>query len=392
MDLFDKANQWTAADEVRQKGVYPYFRAISGGQGTEVIVDGKKMVMVGSNNYLGLVDHPEVKEAMVKAVEKFGSGCTGSRFLNGTLTLHVELEEKLASFLGKEACLVFSTGFQANLGILSTIAGRGEFIISDRENHASIYDGCRLSFAKTVKYAHNDMQDLDRILSRLDHDVPKLIVTDGIFSMGGDLCRLPRIVELKKKHNARLMVDEAHSIGVLGSNGAGTGDHFGIPEEVDIVMGTFSKSFACLGGFIASTRKVIDYLKHLSRPLIFSASMTPASVAAVLKTLEIIQREPWRRERLWKIVEKMRTAYQAMGYDTGPSESPIIPLIIGDDFKAFAMARDLGEEGVFATPIVSPAADRALIRTSYTATHTDEQLDFVLEKFKKIGKKYEVLP
>lgn len=392
MDLFDKANQWTAADDVRRAGVYPYFRAISSGQGTEVVVDGKKMIMVGSNNYLGLVDHPAVKEAMIRAVERYGSGCTGSRFLNGTLDLHEELEAKLAAFMGTEACLVFSTGFQSNLGVLSTIASRGDFILSDRENHASIYDGCRMSFAKTLKYGHNDPADLERILQRLDPEAPKLIVTDGIFSMGGDICRLPELVAVKKRHNARLMVDEAHSIGVLGTRGAGTGDHFGMPDEVDIIMGTFSKSFACLGGFIASTAKVIDYLKHVSRPLIFSASMTPASVAAVLKTLEIIQNEPWRRERLWAIVKKMREAYQAMGYDTGVSETPIIPLRIGDDHKAFAMARDLGEEGVFATPIVSPAAEHALIRTSYTATHTDEQLDFVLEKFRKVGRKYGVIP
>ena len=393
MDLFDKANNWTAADDVRNLGLYPYFRAITSGQDTEVMVGGKKMIMVGSNNYLGLVNHPEVKQAMIHAIEKYGSSCTGSRFLNGTLDLHEELERKLAAFVGKESCLVYSTGFQANLGVLSTIVTRGEFILSDRDNHASIVDGCNLSFAKTVKFAHNDMADLERVLANHKDD-NKLIVTDGIFSMGGDICKLPKIIELKKKYNARVMVDEAHSVGVLGKNGQGTGFHFHVQNEVDIVMATFSKSFAALGGFIASTHKVIDYLKHNSRPLIFSASMPPASVAGVLKTLEIMQREPERIEKLWAIVRKMKKAYQDMGYQTGQTESPIIPLHIGEDLKTFQMAKELGEEGVFATPIVSPAVPpgMALIRTSYSATHTDAQLNFVLEKFKKIGQKLGVIP
>ena len=391
-DIFDKANTWTAADDVRNAGLYPYFRAITSGQDTEVVVGGQKMIMVGSNNYLGLVNHPEVKEAMIHAIEKYGSSCTGSRFLNGTLDLHVELEAKLADFVGQEACLVYSTGFQANLGVLSTIATRGDYIISDRENHASIVDGTKLSFAKTVKYEHSNMEDLERVLANHKDDA-KLIVTDGIFSMGGDICKLPKIIELKKKYNARVMVDEAHSIGVLGKYGEGTGFHFRVEKDVDIIMATFSKSFAALGGFIASTYKVIDYLRHNSRPLIFSASMPPASVAGVLKALEIMKREPERIEKLWTIVHKMKKAYEAMGYQTGVTESPIIPLHIGDDHKTFLMAKELGAEGVFATPIVSPATPpgQALIRTSYSATHTEAQLDFVLDKFKKIGKKLGVI-
>jgi 8-amino-7-oxononanoate synthase len=392
MDVFDKANKYTAADEVRKAGLYPYFRPNTASLGTEVTIGGKKMIMVGSNNYLGLVTHPEVLEAIIQAVRKYGAACTGSPFLNGTLDIRIELEENLAAFVQKEAALVYSTGFQANLGVLSTIAGRGDIILSDRDNHASIVDGCKLSFAKSIKYAHNDMAELERILKNHSHD-PKLIVTDGVFSMGGDVCDLPKIVELKKKYKARLMVDEAHSMGVLGPRGDGTGPHFNLQPEVDIVMGTFSKSFVSIGGFIASTHKVIDFLKHNSRPLIFSASLSPADTAAVLKSLEIIQREPERRERLWKIIKRMREAYKAMGWDTLNTQSAIIPLMVGDNLKTFAMTKELGEMGVFATPVVSPAVppEKSLIRTSYIATHTDQQLDHVLDCFQKVGKKYQVI-
>ncbi len=392
MDIFDKANNWTAADDVRKAGVYPYFRPNTSKMGTEVTIGGKKMIMVGSNNYLGLVTHPEVLEAMVTAINKYGSACTGSPFLNGTLDIRVELEEKLADFVHMEEALVYSTGFLANLGALSTIATRGDYIISDRDNHASIVDGQKLSYAKTVKYTHNDMEDLERVLSN-HPEVPKLIVTDGVFSMGGDVCHLPKIVELKKKYKARLMVDEAHSIGVLGPHGDGTGPHFGVQKDVDMVMGTFSKSLVSIGGFIASTHKVIDYLRHNSRPLIFTASLSPADTAAVLKSLEIIKREPDRQKRLWEIILKMRTAYQAMGWNTLNTNSAIIPLMVGDNMKTFAMTKELGEMGVFATPVVSPAVppESTLIRTSYTATHTDAQLDHVLESFRKVGKKYGVI-
>jgi 8-amino-7-oxononanoate synthase len=392
MDIFAKANNWTAADDVRKAGVYPYFRPNTSQMGTEVTIGGKKMIMVGSNNYLGLVTHPEVLEAMQQAIRKYGSACTGSPFLNGTLDIRVELEEKLADFVHMESALVYSTGFLANLGALSTIATRGDYIITDRENHASIVDGCKLSFAKTVKYEHNNMEDLERVLSN-HKDNPLLIVTDGVFSMGGDVCELPKIVELKKKYGARLMVDEAHSIGVLGPQGDGTGPHFGVQKDVDMVMGTFSKSLVSLGGFIASTFKVIDYLRHNSRPLIFTASLSPADTAAVLKSLEIIKREPDRQKRLWEIIKKMRTAYKAMGWNTLNTNSAIIPLMVGDNMKTFAMTKELGEMGVFATPVVSPAVppESTLIRTSYTATHTDGQLDHVLESFRKVGKKFGVI-
>jgi len=393
MDIFEKANNWTAADEVRKAGVYPYFRPNTSQMGTEVTIGGKKMIMVGSNNYLGLVTHPEVLEAMIQAIRKYGSACTGSPFLNGTLDIRVELEEKLADFVHMESALVYSTGFLANLGALSTIATRGDYIISDRENHASIVDGQKLSYAKTVKYEHSNMEDLERVLAN-HKDNPKLIVTDGVFSMGGDVAELPKIVELKRKYDARLMVDEAHSLGVLGLNGEGTGSHFGVQKDVDMVMGTFSKSLVSIGGFIASTYKVIDYLRHNSRPLIFTASLSPADTAAALKSLEIIKREPDRRERLWAIIKRMRAEFRAMGWNTLNTNSAIIPLMVGDNMKTFAMTKELGEMGVFATPVVSPAVppDHTLIRTSYTATHTDAQLDHVLESFQKVGRKYGIIP
>ncbi len=393
MDIFNKANNWTAADDVRKAGVYPYFRPNTSQLGTEVTIGGKKMIMVGSNNYLGLVTHPEVLEAMIQAIRKYGSACTGSPFLNGTLDIRVELEERLADFVRMESALVYSTGFLANLGALSTIATRGDYILSDRENHASIVDGCKLSFAKTVKYEHNNVEDLERVLANHKGN-PMLIVTDGVFSMGGDVTELPKIVELKKKYGARLMVDEAHSLGVLGPNGEGTGAHFGVQKDVDMVMGTFSKSLVSIGGFIASTHKVIDYLRHNSRPLIFTASLSPADTAAALKSLEIIKREPDRRERLWAIIHRMRSEFKAMGWNTLNTNSAIIPLMVGDNMKTFAMTKELGEMGVFATPVVSPAVppESTLIRTSYTATHTDAQLSHVLECFHKVGRKYGIIP
>ncbi len=392
MDIFDKANNWTAADDVRKAGVYPYFRPNTSQLGTEVTIGGKKMIMVGSNNYLGLVTHPEVLEAMIQAIRKYGSACTGSPFLNGTLDIRVELEEKLADFVHMESALVYSTGFLANLGALSTIVTRGDYILSDRENHASIVDGCKLSFAKTVKYEHSNVEDLERVLAN-HKDSPKLIVTDGVFSMGGDVAELPKIVELKKKYGARLMVDEAHSLGVLGPKGEGTGAHFGVQNDVDMVMGTFSKSLVSIGGFIASTHKVIDYLRHNSRPLIFTASLSPADTAAALKSLEIIKREPDRRERLWSIIRRMRSEFKTMGWNTLNTNSAIIPLVVGDNMKTFAMTKELGEMGVFATPVVSPAVppEQTLIRTSYTATHTDAQLNHVLECFQKVGRKYGII-
>ncbi|MFH1825089.1 MAG: aminotransferase class I/II-fold pyridoxal phosphate-dependent enzyme [Candidatus Firestonebacteria bacterium] len=391
-DLFEKARNFTAANEVRAAGLYPYFRALESGQDTEVMYHNKKLIMIGSNNYLGLTSHPKVKEAVIEAVKKYGSGCSGSRFLNGTLDLHVELENRLAKFMNKETVLVFSTGFTTNLGVISYIAGKDDVILCDRTNHASIIDGCRLSFAKTMKFKHNDMEDLERLISKIDPKAGKLIVVDGVFSMEGDLVNLPGIVKIAQKHGARVMVDDAHSLGVFGKNGRGTAEHFGLEDKVDMIMGTFSKSFASLGGFIASEAPVIDYLK-LSREQIFQASCPPANVAAVLAALDIIEAEPERREHLWKITRKMLQGYKDLGFKIGNSESPIIPIFVGDDYKCFKMSKMLEDEGVFVNPIVSPAVPpgQALIRTSYTATHTEKEMDFVLEKFKKVGKELGII-
>jgi 8-amino-7-oxononanoate synthase len=393
MDLFEKCQGFTEADEVKKLGVYPYFRAISSGQDTEVTIEGKQMIMIGSNNYLGLTSHPKVKEAAVKAVERFGSGCTGSRFLNGTLEIHEELEEKLAKFMKKEAALVFSTGFQTNLGTISTLVTRKDYAIIDRSDHASIVDACRLSYGTVVKYKHNDMADLARVLSNCGNNAGKLISVDGVFSMEGDISNLPDIVKLAKKHNARILVDDAHSIGVLGQNGRGTAEHFGVEDEVDMVMGTFSKSFASLGGFIAGTERVINYIKHFSRPLIFSASPPPAAVAACLAALDIIQSEPERRDRLWEITRRMNREYKSLGFNIGKTQTPIIPIYIGDNMRTFQFWKLLSDEGIFANPAISPAVapGSQLLRTSYTATHTDEQLDKVLEVFERVGKKMGVI-
>jgi len=370
-----------------EEGIYPYFTPIQEVCGNKVKVDGKEMIMVGSNNYLGLLDHPKVIKAAQEAVDRYGVATCGSRFLNGTLDIHVELEEKLAQFMNKEAGLAFSTGFQTNQGIISTLISRGDAVIADRMVHASIIDACRLSYGDIYKYKHNDMADLERQLSSIDKDVGKLIVVDGVFSMEGDLANLPDIVELAKKYDTQIMVDDAHGIGVMGKNGRGTAEHFGVEDEVDIIMGTFSKSFASLGGMVVGKKKVISYIKHFARSLIFSASITPASVATVLATLDIIQNEPARRKRLWQITEKMKSSLQDMGYDTGPTETPIIPVFIRNDELAFMLWRLLRENGIFANPIIYPAVPKgeALIRTSYSATHTDEELDTVLEGFEECG-------
>ncbi|MCI0405194.1 MAG: aminotransferase class I/II-fold pyridoxal phosphate-dependent enzyme [candidate division Zixibacteria bacterium] len=393
MDLFTKCYKDTRAEEVQKAGLYPYFHPISSALGTEVVMDGKKLLMIGSNNYLGLVSHPKVKEAAAQAALKYGSGCTGSRFLNGTLDLHIELERRLAAFVNKEAALAFSTGFQTNLGTISALVSKGDFVIADRADHASIVDGCRLSFGKTIKYLHNDMEDLCRILSKIDHDAGKLVVVDGVFSMEGDIVRLPEVVKLAKKHKSRLMVDDAHAVGVLGKNGRGTAEHFNLEDNVDLIMGTFSKSFASLGGFVAGDRPVIEFIKHFSREMIFSASMPPAAVAAVLAALDIIETEPERRERLWEITGRMHKEFKLLGFDIGATETPIVPAYIGEDLDAFKFWRALLDEGIFANAIISPATPpgKALIRTSYTATHTDDQLDFVLETFKKLGKAFGII-
>ncbi len=394
MDLFDKCRSFTRAREAREQGWYPYFKEIQSGAGPEVTIDGRKMIMIGSNNYLGLTQHPYVIEQAQKAIAKYGSGCTGSRFLNGTLDIHTELENRLARFMQTEAALVFSTGFQTNLGVISTVAGKDDLIFADRSNHASIVDGCRLSFGRTLKYKHNDFADLERLLKNNHDAAGKLIVTDGVFSMEGDIVDLPAILELARKYNARVMVDDAHSIGVLGKHGRGTAEHYGLPtSEVDLVMGTFSKSFASLGGFIAGEAYVIDYIKHNARALIFSASMPPAAVATVIAALDILEREPELLDRLWHNVKKMKKAFDEMGYNTGNSKTPIIPIIIGDEMETFTFWRALFDAGIFANPAVAPAVPpgQGLIRTSYMATHTDDILDKVLEVFYKLGKKFGII-
>ncbi|NOR13904.1 MAG: aminotransferase class I/II-fold pyridoxal phosphate-dependent enzyme [Candidatus Aminicenantes bacterium] len=388
MDLFEKCYNFTRAEEAMAMGFYPYFTPIQEVKGNKVKVDGKEMIMVGSNNYLGLLDHPKVIEAAHQAVDKYGVATCGSRFLNGTLDIHVELEDRLAKFMNKEAVLAFSTGFQTNQGVISTLLSRGDAVITDKMVHASIVDACRLSYGEVHKFKHNDMEDLEKTLSSLDDSTGKLIVVDGVFSMEGDLTNLPEVVKLGKKYGTKIMVDDAHGIGVMGKNGRGTAEHFGVEEEIDLIMGTFSKSFAALGGFIAGEKKVISYVKHHSRALIFSASITPASVATVLATLDIIESEPERRGKLWQITDKMRTGFQDMGYETGPTETPIIPVIIGNDELAFMLWKLLREDGIFTNPVIYPAVpkDQSLIRTSYSATHTDDELDYVLGSFEKCGK------
>jgi 8-amino-7-oxononanoate synthase len=378
-DLFEKCRKFTAAKEVMAAGLYPYFRVVESEQNPEVIVEGRKMIMLGSNNYLGLTSHPKVKEAAIEAVKKYGCGCAGSRLLNGTLDIHVKLEEKLASFFRKDAALTFSTGYQTNLGIISSLAGKDDVVVIDKLDHASIIDACRLSFAEVKKFKHNDMDSLGYVL-RESGNRGKLVVVDGVYSMEGDIAPLPDIIKVCRKYGARLMVDDAHGIGVLGGTGRGTAEHFGVEKEVDVIMGTYSKSMASIGGFVAADEDVIHYMKHISRPLIFSASPPPASVASVIAALDIIDQEPERRERLWHNTRKMMTAFKQMGFDTGISETPIIPLVIGEMDQTFLMWKTLYDEGVFVNPVVPPAtqASRCLIRTSYMATHTDEMLDRVL--------------
>ncbi len=395
-DLFNKCSGGAAARarQALQDGWYPYFKAIETGADTEVRINGQKMIMIGSNNYLGLTQDERVKQAAKDAIDKYGSGCTGSRFLNGTLDIHEELEDKLAEFMNMEAALLFSTGFQTNQGTISTIVGRGDLIVGDNENHASIVDGTRLSFGKALHYRHNDMQDLDRVLTlNNNNDHGTLVVSDGVFSMGGDIVNLPELVKIAKKHHARVMVDDAHSIGILGENGRGTASHFGLEKEVDLVMGTFSKTFASIGGFISGSEEVIHFIKHNSRALIFSASPPPAAVATVLKCLEIMQQEPERIDKLWNNYRKMKKGYEDLGFNTGNTETPIIPIIIGEDDKTFMFWKMLFEAGVFVNPVVSPAVPpgMSLLRTSYMATHSEEELDQVLEIFGNVGKKLGII-
>jgi 8-amino-7-oxononanoate synthase len=388
MDVFDKCSKiYEEYLKVKGSGHYFFFRKIESPQDSEVMVDGKRLIMIGSNNYLGLTNHPRVKEAAIKAIENFGSGCAGSRFLNGNLEIHEELEMKLARFFRKEAALVFATGYQTNLGAISALIGRNDVAIIDKYNHASIIDGCRLSFGEAKKYRHNDMKDLERVLDGTKGK-GKLIIIDGVFSMEGDIADLPSIVELARAYGARVMVDDAHAVGVLGKGGRGTPEHFNVEDQVDLIMGTYSKSLAGIGGFVAGSKEVVNFIKHVGRSMIFSASLVPSVVASVSTALDIIEEEPALRTQLWKNTHKMLQGYKSLGFDTGNSETPIIPIIIGDRIKVYEMCKLLFEHGVFVNPVISPAVPpgRELLRTSYMATHTEEQLDTVLSAFGNAGK------
>jgi 8-amino-7-oxononanoate synthase len=392
MDIFMKCGEYTAADDARDAGVYPYFIPLSNNEGTEAVIGDHHLIMIGSNNYLGLTVHPKVRQAAMDAVETFGTSCTGSRFLNGTLELHLELEKRLADWVDKESALVFSTGYQVNVGTISAVVGRGDFVITDKEDHASIIDGCRLSYGRMKRYPHNDLDALEQVLSSLPEDRGKLVVVDGLFSMGGDVAPLPDLIPLCQKYEARLMVDDAHSIGVLGG-GHGTAAMFGVTEGVDLIMGTFSKSFASLGGFIAGDEDVVDYIQHHARSLIFSASIPPANAAAAMASLEIMHEEPERIQRLIEIGAFMRSHYREMGFNIGASETPIIPIIIGDDDRTLRFWKALFDAGVYTNPVLSPAVPPGLqlLRTSYMATHTDEQLERVLATFEQVGKALDVI-
>ncbi len=387
MDIFKKCYQYDTAKDAVARGVYPYFIPLSENEGTEVMFKDHRLIMCGSNNYLGLTTHPKVREAAVEAIKRFGTSCTGSRFLNGTLELHHQLEGELAQWVGKESALIFSTGMQVNLGTLSSVAGRGDYVILDKDDHASIVDGAMLSSAKIDRFIHNDMGHLEKVLQSLPEDAGKLVVVDGLFSMGGDLAPLDLLIPICKKHEARLMVDDAHGMGVLGG-GRGTAVQFGLTDEVDLIMSTFSKSFASLGGFIAGEYDVIDYIKHHARSLIFSASIPPANTASALAALHVMQDEPERIERVNQIGNFMRKGYQELGFNIGNSVSPIIPIIIGDDELTFKFWKLLFDAGVFVNPIISPAVPPGmqLLRTSYMATQTDKQLEQVLDTFEKVGK------
>ncbi|QNR82949.1 pyridoxal phosphate-dependent aminotransferase family protein [Pedobacter riviphilus] len=380
--LQDRIASFKDAAVIKEKGLYPYFRSIESGQDTEVVINGKNVLMFGSNSYLGLTNHPKIKEAAKAAIEKYGTGCAGSRFLNGSLDIHQELENRLAEYVGKEAAVLFSTGFQVNLGVISCLLDRNDYLLLDEYDHASIIDGSRLAFSRTIKYAHNDMQDLRRKLSRLPEDAAKLIVSDGIFSMEGDLVNLPEMVEIANEFGANIMMDDAHSLGVIGFNGSGTASHFNLTEDVDLIMGTFSKSLASLGGFIAGSTETIEYIKHRARSLMFSASMPPSAVASVIAALDIIESEPERIDKLWANTEYAKKLLLDAGFDIGHSNSPIIPVYIRDNIKTFMITNILQQNGVFVNPVVSPAvpSDSSLIRFSLMATHTFDQIESAIAK------------
>lgn len=392
MDIFEKCFSYTTARDAMATGIYPYFIPLTENEGTEVLFQGHRMIMCGSNNYLGLTMHPKVREAAIEATRRYGTSCTGSRFLNGTLEMHEQLEHELAEWVGKDAALVFSTGMQTNLGTISALVGRGDYVIMDKDDHASIVDGARLGMGEIQRYRHNDMEHLERVLKSLPEAAGKLVITDGLFSMEGDIAAIPQMAPICKKYGARLMVDDAHAIGVLG-DGHGTAAHYHMTDDVDLIMSTFSKSFASLGGFIAGDDDVVHYIKHHARSLIFSASIPPANAAAALAALHIMRDEPERVTRLDAIAKKMRDGFHQLGFDTGASITPVIPIIIGDDELTFLTWKKLFDKGVFVNPVISPAtpAGRQLLRTSYMATHTDEQLDKVLSIFEDVGKEMHLI-
>jgi 8-amino-7-oxononanoate synthase len=391
--LQEKLSRYTAPQDAKKVGIYPYFRAISSDQDAEVIIDGKKVLMLGSNSYLGLTNHPKIKEAAKAAIDKYGTGCAGSPFLNGTLDLHIEFENKLAQFFNKDGVMLYSTGFQTNIGVIPSVTGRNDYIIFDETDHASIIEGKRLSFANSLKFKHNDMNNLERVLQKCPIEAAKLIVVDGVFSMEGDIVKLPELVEIANRYNASIMVDEAHGLGVLGNKGRGTCDHFGLVDKVDIIMGTFSKSLASIGGFVAADAETINWMKHNSRSYIFSASISPAATAAAMAAFDIMVSEPWRQDNLWKVTNHAFNGFRQLGFEIGSTETPIIPLFVRDNEKTFTVTKMLLDEGVFVNPVISPAVapDDTLIRISLMATHTIEQIDYAIDKIYNCFKKLEIL-
>lgn len=391
--LSDVLGQYDAPQQAKAMGVYPYFRPIESDQDTVVRIAGKPVLMFGSNSYLGLTNHPRLKEAAIKAIEKYGTGCAGSRFLNGTLDIHIELEDRLAKLVGKEAALVYATGFSVNAGVVPCVTGREDYLIFDEFDHASIIEGKRLAFSKQLKFRHNDMESLEKLLKKCEPDKLKLIVLDGVFSMEGDVTKLPEIIELSKKYNASVYVDEAHSLGVFGQTGAGICEHFGLTKDVDLIMGTFSKSLGTIGGFVAADNNIINYLKHNSRTLIFSASITPASTGCVLAALDVMAEEPWRRDQLWANTQRAKEGFLKAGFEIGPTESPIIPLYVRDNTKTFKLTKILMDDGVFINPVVSPAvrSEDSLIRYSLMATHTFDQIDESIEKITRNARKLGII-
>jgi 8-amino-7-oxononanoate synthase len=387
MDIFEKCLKYTTAREIIESGYYPYFIPLTENEGTEAVFRGQRLIMCGSNNYLGLTTHPKVRQAALDAIQRYGTSCTGSRFLNGTIELHEQLERELAEWVGKEAALAFSTGMQTNLGTISALVDHDDVVILDKQDHASIVDGAKLSWGKTLRFRHNDMADLERVLQKVPQEVGKLVVVDGVYSMEGDIAPLPEIIPLCKKYQARLMVDDAHAMGILG-NGCGTPAHFNLTDEVDLIMSTFSKSFASLGGFIAGDDDIVHYIKHHARAMIFSASIPPANAAAALAALHVMQDEPERIRRVNDIAAYMRKEYLSLGFNIGKSETPIIPILLGDDMRTLTIWKALFNAGIFVNPVIAPAVPegRQLLRTSYMATHTDEQMSRVLETFAKVGK------